>query len=361
MHPPVTLRALQATAAVVPLPTPLRTASGVIADSPLVLIDLETSAGLTGHAYLMGYTPLTLKALVQLLETLGEELTGAVVAPEALTQRFAARFRLLGTAGLLGMALAGIEMAAWDVLAKQAGLPLYQLLGGASRPVKAYASFGMDGLELGQRLTSDAVANGFRAVKIKAGYASLAEDLAVIRGVRAAIGPEVALMVDFNQSLSVPEAIRRGLALDEEGLAWIEEPVLQDDYAGHARVAAALRTPVQLGENWFGLREMGRALDLAACDLVMPDIMKIGGVSAFREAAALASLHSLPVSSHLFHEVTAHLMTVIQTPHYLEVMDLAAAVLQAPMRFEDGHAVLPSGPGNGLAWDPAAVARYRLN
>ncbi len=131
--------------------------------------------------------------------------------------------------------------------------------------------------------------------------------------------------------------------------------------AGHARVAAALRTPVQLGENWFGLREMGRALDLAACDLVMPDIMKIGGVSAFREAAALASLHSLPVSSHLFHEVTAHLMTVIQTPHYLEVMELAAAVLQTPMRFEDGHAVLPSGPGNGLAWDPAAVARYRLN
>jgi len=109
MHPPVMLRALKATAAVVPLPTPLRTASGVIADSPLVLIDLETSAGLTGHAYLMGYTPLTLKALVQLLETLGEELTGAVVAPEALTQRFAARFRLLGTAGLLGMALAEFE------------------------------------------------------------------------------------------------------------------------------------------------------------------------------------------------------------------------------------------------------------
>lgn len=361
MHPINTLRALKATPAVVPLPTPLRTASGIIAASPLVLIDLDTSAGITGHAYLMGYTPLTLKALVELLNALGAELAGANVAPDSLTPQLAARFRLLGTSGLLGMALAGLEMAAWDVLAKEASLPLYRVLGGAPRPVPAYASFGMDGLELGQKLAGDAVAQGFRAVKIKAGYPTLAEDLRVIRGVREAIGPDVALMVDFNQSLSVPEAIRRGLALDEEGLAWIEEPVLQDDYAGHARVAAALRTPVQLGENWFGLREMGRALEVSACDLVMPDIMKIGGVSAWREAAALAALHSLPVSSHLFHEVTAHLMTLIQAPHYLEVMALADAVLDEPMRFAQGHAVLPEKPGNGLAWNRAAVARYRLD
>lgn len=361
MNPAITLRALRATPAIVPLPTPLRTASGVIAASPLVLIDLETDAGLTGHAYLMGYTPLTLKPLVQLLDTLSGELVGSPVAPEQLCRQLAARFRLLGTAGLLGMAIAGIEMAAWDVLGKAANLPLYALLGGEARPIKAYASFGMDGIELGQRLAGDAVAQGFRAVKIKAGYPTLAEDVAVIRAVRDAIGPDVELMVDFNQSLTVPEAIRRGQALDEEGLAWIEEPVLQDDYAGHARVAAAIRTPLQLGENWYGLREMTLALDLSACDLVMPDIMKIGGVGAWRAAASLAATRSLPVSSHLFHEVTAHLMCVIDSPHYLEVMDLAAAVLAEPMRFANGQPVLPARPGNGLGWQADAVARYRLD
>lgn len=361
MTSPITLRALRAVPAIVPLPTPLKTASGVIAASPLVLIDLETSAGLTGHAYLMGYTPLTLKPLVQLLETLAGELVGMPVAPEALTQALTARYRLLGTAGLLGMALAGLETAAWDVLAKAANLPLFRLLGSEARPVRAYASFGMDGIELGQRLSSEAVAQGFTAVKIKAGYPTLDEDLAVIRAVREAIGPAVDLMVDFNQSLTVPEAIRRGLALDDEGLAWIEEPVMQNDYAGHARVAAAIRTPLQLGENWYGLREMTQALDLAACDLVMPDIMKIGGVSAWRGAATLASSRSLPVSSHLFHEVTAHLMCGIDSPHYLEVMELAAAVLAEPMRYERGHALLPERPGNGLSWQADAVARYRLD
>lgn len=354
------LRSLRATPVVVPLPIPLKTASGVIDQSPLVLVDLETTAGVVGHAYVFVYTPLALRPVVSAIESLAKELAGTVVAPEAMAQSSAARFRLLGTAGLLGMALAGIEMAAWDVVAKLAGLPLFQLLGGAARPVKAYASFGLDGIEQGQRLATAAVARGFRAVKIKLGYATLTQDLEVARAIRAAVGPDVALMVDYNQSLSVPEALRRCRALDGEGLAWIEEPTLQDDYAGHARIAAAVATPIQIGENWFGLAEMTKALDAGACDLVMPDLMKIGGVSAWRGAAILAQSRSLPVSTHLFHEVSAHLMTVAPGADYLEVMDLASPVLAAPMEFTSGHAVLPTAPGNGLAWKAEAVARYRV-
>jgi len=354
------LRSLRATPVLVPLPVPLKTASGIIDQSPLVLVDLETTAGIVGHAYVFVYTPLALAPVVQAIDALAKELAGAVVAPDALSQALTARFRLLGTAGLLGMALAGIEMAAWDVVAKGAELPLWRLLGGAQRPVKAYASFGLDGIEQGQRLAADAVASGFRAVKFKLGYATLAQDLEVARAIREAVGPVVELMVDFNQSLSVPEAIRRCRALDGEGLAWIEEPTLQEDYAGHARIAAEVATPIQIGENWFGLSEMTRALDAGASDLVMPDVMKIGGISAWRGAATLAQSRSLPISTHLFHEVSAHLMTVAPTAHYLEVMDLASPVLASPMAFEAGHAVLPVEPGVGLAWHSEAVARYRV-
>ncbi len=354
------LRAIKATPVLSPLQTPLTTASGIIAASPLVLIDLETDSGFTGRAYLFVYTPPALGPIVQMLASLSTELVGAVVTPEGLVQTLGARFRLLGTAGLLGMAIAGLEMAAWDVLAQTAGMPLYQVLGGQPKPIRAYASLGLDGIELGQHRVTAALRQGFRAVKIKLGYPTLEEDLRVVRAMREVLGSGPDLMVDYNQSLSVPEAIRRCVALDELGLTWIEEPTLQEDYAGHAEIAAQITTPIQIGENWFGLAEMTKALDAHASDLAMPDLMKIGGVSAWRGAATLAQSRGVPISTHLFHEISAHLMTIAPTADYLEVMDLAAPVLSEPMAFENGFAVLPVRAGNGLVWDAAAVKRYQV-
>jgi mandelate racemase len=353
------LRALRATPVLVPLATPLRTASGMIAATPLVLVDLETD-GFTGHAYLFVYTPHALRPVVQFIATLSTDLHGAPVAPDELMRTCNEKFRLLGTAGVLGIALAGIEMAAWDIVAKIAGMPLYQVLGGQRKPIKAYASLGLDGIELGRARVSEALDRGFHAVKIKLGYPTLEEDLAVVRAIRAELGPAPELMVDYNQSLNVPEAIRRCAALDSEGLAWIEEPTLQEDSAGHAKIAAATRTPIQIGENWYGLTEMSKALDANACDLVMPDLMKIGGVSNWRGAAILAQARSTPISTHLFHEISAHLMTIAPTAHYLEVIDLASPILAEPMRFDAGYAVLPSTPGNGLDWNQSAVEKYRV-
>ena len=156
MNDPATLRALRATPVLVPLPIPLKTASGMIAASPLVLVDLETDTGCTGHAYLFVYSPLALRPVVEIINALGSELVGSAVAPAELLLNLSHKFRLLGTAGLLGMALAGLEIAAWDVVAKLAGLPLYQLLGGLRKPLKAYARLGMDGIDVGQRLVGEA-------------------------------------------------------------------------------------------------------------------------------------------------------------------------------------------------------------
>ena len=344
----------------VPLEHPLRTSVGVIATSPLVLIDLHTSSGVVGRAYLFAYTPLALEATRQMVLTLGAVLVGQPVAPVDLDALLARRLRLLGRTGIAAMACAGLDMAAWDALALQRGLPLAELLGGRRRPIAAYDSHGLDGVEFGVERAERAVAQGFRAIKTKLGYATLAEDLRVVRALRKAIGDDVQLLVDYNQGLTVPEAVRRIHALEGEGIGWVEEPTLQEDHAGHARIRRQVRLPIQLGENWFGADEMAKALDAAACDLAMPDAMKIGGVTGWLRAAALAQVRGVPMSSHIFHEVSVHLLAVTPTAHLLERMDLAAPILAEPLAFEGGCATPPDRPGIGMAWNESAVAKYTV-
>jgi mandelate racemase len=311
-----------------------------------------------GHAYLFAYTPLVLGPLVQLLSNLDTLLRGQPCVPHDIEQALGQRFVLLGNTGLVTMALSGIDMALWDLQARAAGLPLATLLGGSPRPVPAYFSQGMDGLERGVELAQECLARGFTAMKIKIGYASAAEDRAVVRAVQAELGPAATLAVDFNQSLNPAEALRRCRALDDLGLAWIEEPLRYDDDAGHAQLAAALDTPVMVGENWLGTHAMARSLAARACDMAMPDLMKIGGVSGWLRASALAHAARLPVGSHLFQEMSAHLMAVTPTAARLEWLDIAAPVLAQPLCIEAGRAIPNTSPGSGVAWDADAVRRY---
>jgi mandelate racemase len=170
----------------------------------------------------------------------------------------------------------------------------------------------------------------------------------------------VALAVDYNQSQSVPEAQRPCRALEPLDLAWIEEPTRADDDDGHARIAREVITPIMIGENWGGPREMARSIAAGACDLAMPDVMKIGGVSGWIRAAGLAAVAGMPMSSHLFPEVSVHLLAVTPTADRLEVLDLAAPVLRTPLRVEAGMVTPSAEPGSGLDWDEDAVKRYRL-
>ena len=167
-------------------------------------------------------------------------------------------------------------------------------------------------------------------------------------------------MVDYNQALSVDEALVRGRALQSEGVAWLEEPVRHDDVRGNAAIAAALDLPLQIGENFNGPHELARALDAQACDLVMPDVARIGGVSGWIEAAATAAARGTPMSSHLMPELSAHLLAATPTCHWLEWVDWADVLVQEPLRIVGGCAVVPDRPGAGMVWDDAAVARHRL-
>ncbi len=358
--PPLTIAGLRARAIDVPLARPVQTSAGTVASAPLVLIDLLTDQGVTGRGYVFCYTPLALRPLAGLVENLGPVIRGGSAAPAALGQVLQRRFRLLGPQGLTGIAMAGIDMAAWDALAKACGVSLVRLLGGEPRPIPAYCSLGAGDAGGAAREAAEAVRAGFTAVKVRLGQPDVRGDVAIVRAVRAAVGDGVPVMGDVNQSLSVPEAIARGRVLDGEGLAWIEEPTRADDDAGHAAIRAEVQTPIQLGENWWGPHDLARSVAAGASDYVMLDAMKIGGVTGWQTGAALAEAAGLPASSHLFIEISVHLLAVTPTCHWLEYLDVAGAVLREPLRLRDGHAAAPDGPGVGLEWDEAAVGRYAV-
>ncbi|HEY0826015.1 MAG TPA: enolase C-terminal domain-like protein, partial [Ramlibacter sp.] len=196
--------------------------------------------------------------------------------------------------------------------------------------------------------------------KLRLGYATLAEDLAVTRAVRARLPASVQLMVDYNQALSRAEALERGRALQSEGVSWLEEPIRHDDFAGNAQLARDLHLPVQIGENFNGPQDLLRALQAEACDLVMPDVARIGGVTGWMQAAGVAEAHGIPMSSHLMPEVSAHLLAATPTCHWLEYVDWTDAIAAEPVKIVDGCWPLNDRPGTGLAWDAKAVERYRL-
>ena len=353
-----TIQGLRVRPVRVPMPEPHRTASGTISESPLVLVDLVTDAGITGRSLVFTYTVAALRPTAELVANLEPLVQGQPLAPSEITGELARRFRLLGTQGLVGMALAAVDMAAWDALARHQGLPLVRLLGGVPRPVPAYGAVGYDGVDGSARVAERWAAQGFRGVKAKIGYPTVAEDLAVVRAMRQAAGESMAIMVDYNQSLTPGEAVERLRVLDGEGLAWVEEPVASHDHAGHARVAREARTPIQCGENWWGLLDLQQAMAADASDLVMLDAMKIGGVTGWMAGAALAQAHGLRVSSHLWPELSARLLCATATAHWLEYSDWWNAVLAEPLRVEQGMAVTDEHPGSGLEWDEDAVARF---
>ncbi len=336
---------------------PHQTASGVITESPLVLTDVLTDAGVIGHSMVFTYTPAALKPTAELIQNLEALVQGDALAPLEVEQKLAKRFRLLGTQGLVGIALAAIDMALWDALARLNNTSLVRLLGGVEKPVRPYGAVGYDGVTGSAKLAEDWAKRGFIGVKAKIGYPTVQEDVAVVRAMRKAVGEDLAIMVDYNQCLTPTEAVERLRVLDDEGLTWVEEPTLAHDYAGHALVAREARTPIQCGENWWGTLDMQHALDAQASDFVMPEVMKIGGVTGWLRAAALAHARNIRVSNHLWPEISAQLLCCTATAHWLEYADWWNPILAAPLRIENGLAWIDNAIGTGVAWDEGAVDR----
>ena len=356
--PQLTFASIKARPVVLKLRRPVVARIATITEWPIILIDLITEEGIVGRSYLEPYTIKTMRYLIPALMDFGDMLKGRRVAPFELYDFARKSLHFVGYQGMSQIAVSGLDMAAWDALAKAAGLPLCVLLGGSVGSVRAYNSNGL-WLKDPQAVAAEAIElraeGGFDGLKLRLGRERLADDLATVKAVRRAVGEDVDLMIDFNQGLNLGEALQRCHAIDDLGLAWIEEPIVYDNFDGYAQLALELKTPIQIGENFYGPRDLHRALQMKACDFVMPDFMRIGGVTGWLRAAAIAGGAGIPMSTHLYPEVAAHVMRVTETAHWLEWQDWADPILQEPFRLDKGMLQIPNAPGVGLEWNEDAV------
>jgi len=251
----LTLKSVRARAVAVPLKRPVVSKVGLFHDWPLVLIDLYTNEGVVGHSYLEPYLKQSARYVVPVIEDLARAVAGQPVAPFDGYRRAIGSLHLLGREGITLIAVSALDMAAWDAMAKAAGLPLAAFLGGTVGPVPAYNSNGLwltPVAELAAEAKALLAEGGFTALKLRLGRERVENDRAAIAAVREAAGAPVKLMCDFNQGLSLGDSLVRCHALDDEGLYWFEEPTTYDNTPGYAQLARELKTPVQLGENFYG-------------------------------------------------------------------------------------------------------------
>ena len=306
------ITALRTEAVHLPLPAPITAAVFEIRSTDAVLVFLDTDEGLTGEGLVFAVNGRRLG----LLRDMVRSFEPLVVGLEAtMTGGFYKRawtdIGFFGHAGLTVDGLAGVDMALWDLRAKAAGLNVSRLIGACTDRVPTYASGGLwlsSDIDALQREAAGFVARGFRAMKMRLGPRPVAWNVARVRAVRDAIGPDIKLMADANQSLTVPEAIRLGRALEPFDLAWFEEPVPYWNHAGEAEIAAALDTPIASGETEHTSAGMLAMLRQKSADVLMPDLQRMGGPTEFLRAGHLAAGFDVPLSSHLFSEMSLPLL-----------------------------------------------------
>jgi mandelate racemase len=354
----LTFKSIRARPVVLKLKRPVIARIATITDWPLILIDLFTNEGVVGRSYLEPYIVKAMKYLVPALHDLGDMLKGRELAPVELYELARKSLHFVGYQGLSMIAVSGLDLAAWDARAKAANVPLCVFLGGSVGPVRAYNSNGL-WLKEPSAVAAESIElrdeGGFTGLKLRLGRDRLRDDLETIEAVRNAIGNDMALMIDFNQGLKLADALQRCHAIDDLGLTWIEEPIVYDNFDGFAQLAAELKTPIQIGENFYGPRDVHTAIQKKACDFVMPDFMRIGGVTGWLRSAAIAGAAGIPVSTHLYPEVAAHVMRVTETAHWLEWQDWADPILLKPYDIKDGLLHIPNVPGVGLEWNEDAI------
>ena len=251
------------------------------------------------------------------------------------------------------LALSALDMALWDLKAKRAGLPLWNLLGGYDPQVPCYAG-GIDLHLTPDELvaqTRDNMAKGHRAIKMKVGRDRLSEDVAKMAAMRDAFGEDLVLMADANMKYTVDGAIRAARAFRDFDLVWFEEPIPPDDPAGHRRILTEGGIPIASGENLRSLWDFRTAIE-GGVTFPEPDVTNCGGVTPFMKIARLAEAFHLPVTSHGAHDITVHLLAACPNRSYLEAHGFGLEnYVETPLKIEDGIARAPDTPGHGIVFD----------
>jgi L-alanine-DL-glutamate epimerase-like enolase superfamily enzyme len=330
-----------------------------------VLARITTSDGVQGFGYVVYPRPDLMTTIGHAAHELGQHLIGmSVLEPEAAWEQLARRGDWVGPGGLLHIALAPLDVAVWDAAGKTLGQPLSRVLGGYRDRVPAYGSDG-----LWYSLTPDELAatarryveSGFGAVKLRLGKEPTPElEVHRVQAVRDAVGPRVRIMVDATESWTLTRARRTGRALQEAGIAWLEDPVHHHDVAGLAELRRQLEVPIAAGEHLYHLESFRTLLEARAVDVVILDLARVGGITPWRKIAALAQAHHVPVCGHVVPEIQIHLLSAIPNGHLVEYVPRSAGILTSMPHLENGDLVAPQAPGLGLELDEPAVRRHAV-
>ena len=346
-----------------PFDPPIDGGAHLLRSADCVLVFLETDAGLIGEGLVFALNKQRLVVIDEMIRSLEPLVIG--LDPELGVSFSGRAFRDIGFLGRTGVAVigvAGVDNALWDLRGKAAGLNVARLIGACTTAVPAYHSGGLwisRSVDELQREAADFVAQGWRAMKMRISKPRAEEDVARVRAVREAIGPDIGLVVDSNQQLTVPRAIRLGRMLEEFNLTWFEEPIPYQDHAGEAEIAAALDTPVASGETEYTSRGMFEMLRARSADILMPDLQRMGGPTEFLKAAHIAEAFNTPVSSHLFPEMNLALLAAVPNAIYLEYMPWCEPAYRERISLDaQGRAIVPERPGWGFAFDVDAIRRY---
>lgn len=348
----------------VPLASPIGTAIHQMSSIGCVLVDATTTDGVTGQGYALALNADRIGSLDEMITGLATRLVGrSATETEGIWEDLWSLINPMGHKGVTISAMSALDAALWDVVGKSLEISLHRLWGSCRDSIPTYASSGLWLSMSIDELTDQAqsfIDHGFTAMKIRLGSSSMANDVARVAAVRDAIGPDVTLLADANQSLDPKAAIRLGRALEPYALGWFEEPVPAFDLAGHRRVRDALDVPIASGETEYTRFGMASMLDAGAADILMPDLQRIGGFTEFRRAAALCSAYNTPISAHLFTEHSLCLAGSIPGMMSVEHFDWLHDLFNEQPELADGHLMIPNRPGHGFTFNEDAVTRFSL-
>jgi len=337
------------------------------ATRPIVTLAVASDAGAEGLgvAYFGGALTRTLR---QAIDELGALAIGDdPVRVEAVAAKLRNAAGSAGPGGIFHLALSAIDMALWDLRGKAVGLPLWKLLGGARERVPTYASGAlMRGLPLDRVVKAAATLKdkGWREMKTQLalpGETTPQKEVERMRLIREAIGPDVKLMCDINQRWRPEQAIDIGRRVEDAGIGlfWLEDVTTADDFPGLARVTRALATPVAGGEYVWGIAPFRHMLEARSVDVPMIDLVRVGGITQWLKVAGMAEAFNLPVVSHLIPEVHVHLIGAIPNGLTVEYMPWLLPLFKEVPVQQNGELAMPAGPGLGLEFNEATIARYR--
>ncbi len=331
----------------------------VTQETPVVRITCADGAQGIGYTYTIGTGGSSVVALLR--DHLAPKLIGRDAAMiEAIWKDLFFHTHATAVGAITSLALAAIDTALWDLKCRRAGEPLWKAAGGAQSKVPVYTTEGGWLHHSPQQLVDEAVtakAQGFRGAKMKVGRPTIAEDVARLSAVRAAVGDAFEVMVDANQAFTVAEARRRAHAYAPLMLAWLEEPLPAEDLDGHVELARVATMPVAVGESLYHPAHFREYLERGACSIVQVDCARIGGITPWLKVAHLAETFNIAVCPHFLMELHVSLTAAVPNGAWVEYIPQLDAITTSRMAMKDGYALPPATPGLGIDWDMAAIER----